>query len=95
MHVGTHGGPLLLLTLHPEENHHGELQSCLCEVTDTWAVLDCEGIDKNARDWEKEPTTQELIAQPHLHSYQAKGMIGLESRDNWKQTSSKEGWFAI
>lgn len=49
MHVGTHEGPLLL-TPRPKENHHGALQWCLCEITNTWAALDCEGIDEISSD---------------------------------------------
>lgn len=79
----------------PRENHHKALQWCLCEITNTWVALDCESIDKNSSDWAKEPKTQELIVQPHQHSYQAKRIISLESRSNWKQASSKNGCFDV
>lgn len=69
MHVGTHEGPLLV-TPHLRENHRKALQWCLCEITNTWAALVCEGIDENSSDWAKEPKTQEFIVQPHRHSYQ-------------------------
>lgn len=54
--------------LQPKENHNEALQWCICEITNTWAPFNCEGIDEILVTGQKSPRPQSVWYGPN-HIY--------------------------